>query len=1026
MRHDLLKTFAFAVWMTLLLSPVVSSRAQDMPHNQDRPPNPPRSPEEAVDKMTVPDGFQVEIVAAEPEIVNPVAMTFDDRGRVWITESLEYPRRDAGKGRDRIKILEDTDGDGRADKFTVFADGLNIPSGIALGYGGVWVANSPDLLFMRDTDGDDRADRVKVVVTGFGRSDVHELPNSLTWGPDGWLYGLNGVFNPCHIKHRDQEHRFTCALFRINPRADEDGPFRGTHDFQLFAEGTSNPWGVAFDTEGSAFISACVIDHLWHLTETGYYHRQGGAYPPFTWKLGSIVDYRHQKAAYCGITYFDSDAYPLEYREKLYMGNIHGGCINVDSLRRDGASYRGQGEPDFFSAHDAWFMPIVQKVGPDGCLYVLDWYDRYHCYQDARRDPEGVDRQKGRLYRVRYKNSPRAPKFDLAAESDDRLIERLHSPNVYFRDVAQRLLTERASVALADKLQRLVLDDRAPRKARMHALWAIVGGRALQPRFHEKLLDHEDASFRAWGVRAAGNMGDVTDRVGRKIVALTADPAPDVQLQVAIAAAKLDAVDTVATLVGVLNHCGDDKLIPQIVWQNLHPRLEAEGGALADVVAGGDLSSMPNLVSLMPRIVERTLAVAEPDLENFAKLFGLLAAGGEAGRAAAAECLRLFAGRIQSGEVTTGQLATLRPKLEPHLRLILEAGSSDPLYLDTVLVAALWNDSAAIEVVRRIALSADHPPLDRTRALDALIGVDDEQVVRIAETMLASRGGNSGGLAPAVLGSLGRSGRAEIARVVLAAYDGLDSQTRPKAIELLTQRPAWSRELLAAVDEKKIPTDVVNVNQIRSLLASPEPSIVRSARAIWGTVRTERNPGRERVIFMMKRDFLAHRGDPLKGRQAYNKVCAQCHKMYGEGEDIGPDLTSNGRASFDQLLSNVFDPSLVIGPAYQARIVITDAGRVLTGLLTEESETRIVLKVQGGESEIIPREEIDELVESKLSMMPEKLEDQLTIDELRDLFALLTLDKPPTEPDARPIPGAGRLHDRSMRGATSSGEPAGR
>ncbi len=217
------------------------------------------------------------------------------------------------------------------------------------------------------------------------------------------------------------------------------------------------------------------------MTETGYYQRQGGPYPPFTWKLGSIVKHRHQKAAYCGIHYFDSDAYPAEYRDQLYMGNIHGGCINVDGLERDGSTYLGVECPDFLTANDAWFMPVVQKTGPDGCLYILDWYDRYHCYQDAGRDPQGIDRLKGRLYRVRYQNSPRAAAFDLATESDEQLIERLHSPNVYYRDIAQRLLCERNAPATRPRLEKLILDDNAPRKARMHALWALVGSGALDP-----------------------------------------------------------------------------------------------------------------------------------------------------------------------------------------------------------------------------------------------------------------------------------------------------------------------------------------------------------------------------------------------------------------------------------------------------------------------------------------------------------------------------------------------------------------
>ena len=335
-------------------------------------------------------------------------------------------------------MLESTKGDGHFDKITTFADGLNIPSGIAVGHGGVWVADSPDILFLQDTKGTGKADKREVVVTGFGRADTHEVPNNLTWGPDGYLYGLNGVFNEAHIQQNGHDFRFTCALYRINPR---------TREFSLFCQGTSNPWGLAWDPEGSAFVSACVIDHLWHLTETGYYHRQGGPYPPFTWELGSIVNFRHQKAAYCGLAYLDSDAFPPEWRGKLVMGNLHGDCLNVDELHRNGSTYRATPCPDLLTANDVWFMPVVERIGPDGCLYIVDWYDRYHCYQDAGRDPAGVDRKYGRIYRLRYKNTPPAGLFDLSKDTNEQLIQRLSSGNIYFRETAQRILDERLARA---------------------------------------------------------------------------------------------------------------------------------------------------------------------------------------------------------------------------------------------------------------------------------------------------------------------------------------------------------------------------------------------------------------------------------------------------------------------------------------------------------------------------------------------------------------------------------------------------
>lgn len=610
-----------ALFLLLFGLTLRSVTAQNViPHAQDKPPGPALTPAEAIKKMQVPEGFAVELVASEPNIVNPVAMTIDEKGRFWITESLEYPRREPGKGKDRIKVLEDTDGDGQADKVTVFAEGLNIPSGIAVGHGGVWVGNAPDILFLQDTDGDGQADKEEVIVTGFGRDDTHELPNSFTWGPDGWLYGLNGVFNHSHVKypkssrHYKPDHpgwQFTCALWRINPV---------TREFAVFCEGTSNPWGIAIDGEGSFFVSACVIDHLWHLVETGYYHRQGGPYPPFTWKIESIVKHKHQKAAYCGIHWFDSDAYPEKYRQRLFMGNIHGNCINVDKLEREGSTYAGSGEPDFLSANDAWFMPVVQKTGPDGSLYILDWYDRYHCYQDANRDPKGIDRLKGRLYRVRYKETPRPVDFDLSNESDDELIARLGAGNNFIRHTAQRLLFERQ---LADinsmegipkrtetrhKLRELINAKETPHKQRMHALWVLTSTWEIEEGQTQYLLKSGDASVKPWIVRLLGNVGRASDAQIATLDKLAAEGTPDVKLQIAIAAKKIHGVDPLPLLVKVAAHCGEDKLIPHIVWQNLHPLLETRSSDFLTEVKKYDLQKSPGLKALMPRVTERILA----------------------------------------------------------------------------------------------------------------------------------------------------------------------------------------------------------------------------------------------------------------------------------------------------------------------------------------------------------------------------------------------------------------------------------
>lgn len=974
-----------------------SAIAEDsVPHGQIKAPGPPLSPAQALEKMTVPDGFTVELVASEPDIVNPVAMTFDEQGRIWITESLEYPRREAGPGRDRVKVLEDTDGDGAADKFTVFADGLNIPSGIAVGAGGVWVANAPDILFMTDEDGDGRADKREVVVTGFGRDDTHELPNSLTWGPDGWLYGLNGVFNRSVVEHRGKKFDFTCALFRIHPR---------TRDFELFAEGTSNPWGVAWDAEGSAFVSACVIDHLWHLTESGYYHRQGGPYPPFAWKIESIVRHKHQQAAYCGIHYFDSDAYPPEYRNVLFMGNIHGNCINCDTIERDGSTYFGRPRDDFLSANDAWFMPVVQKTGPDGCLYVLDWYDRYHCYQDANRDPAGIDRLKGRLYRIRHKNSPRLPAVNLAKESDSRLIDRLASGNGYRRDTAQRLLRERALPATRKRLETLVLDGAKPRTQRLHALWALVGMGPLEPGFHGQLLSHEDATFRAWGVRAAGNARRVSPAIRKKIESLAADASPDVRLQTAIAARKIEGLDAMPLLVDVLQNSADDKLIPQIVWQNLHPLLETASDRFLTLVDKHPVLQTAPFAAMLPRLVERVLGRRKFDSALVLQLYELTAAQSVGAPGLGAGLLDVLATKVENRELAGPSLEALRTGLAPRLQSVLAGPSDGPLFLESARLAAAWGDAAGAAAMQKVLADVQAPAERRLQALGALAASRNETLLSAVEAALGDAAGNPVEFRRRVLDALGRLEDEAVASVVLAAYPNMEPELKPQAIELLTGRTVWAKALLGAIGAKQVPAEALNANQVRKLLASKDDDLARLVAANWGALRTERNPQRDDFIAQMRQQLRQRQGDAFTGAEVFKKVCGQCHKIYGAGQEVGPDITVNGRSSFAQLLSNVFDPSLVVGAAYRGYTIVTVDGRVVNGLLVEDNEQRVVLRVQGGKLETIARGDIDESAASQLSLMPEGLEKQLMPQELADLFAYLTLDRPPTDPAARQLPG---------------------
>ncbi len=458
--------------------------------------------------MTVPPGFTVELVAGEPDIVNPVAMTFDERGRIWITESLEYPRREPGPGRDRVKVLEDTDGDGKADRFTVFADGLNIPSGIAVGHGGVWVANSPDILFLQDRDGDGKADTREVVVTGFGRARHPRAAQLADLGPRRLALRLERRVQP-----QPRSSRRTAR--RTSSPARSSGSTPGPASSRSGARERATRGASPSTPRARSSSSACVIDHLWHLVETGYYIRQGGPYPPFTWPIESIVDHTHQKAAYCGIHYFDSPAYPPEYRGRLYMGNIHGNCINVDMLERNGSTYRAEararlprGQRRLVHARRAEDrarrLPLHPRlVRPLSLLSGRQPRPRRHRPAQGAALPRALQG---------HRRGERASTW--RRRSDDELIESAGQPE-RLRSRHRPAAPDRARLARRSRpsSKRSSSTTRGRARARMHGLWALIGIGPLDPGFHVELLDRtDDPTFRAWGVRAAGNMGESSRR----------------------------------------------------------------------------------------------------------------------------------------------------------------------------------------------------------------------------------------------------------------------------------------------------------------------------------------------------------------------------------------------------------------------------------------------------------------------------------------------------------------------------------
>jgi putative heme-binding domain-containing protein len=399
----------------------------------------------------------------------------------------------------------------------------------------------------------------------------------------------------------------------------------------------------------------------------------------------------------------------------------------------------------------------------------------------------------------------------------------------------------------------------------------------------------------------------------------------------------------------VLAHCGEDRLIPHIVWQNLHLRLEKEHERFVQLMTRDDYAGKPGVARLAPHAVERILSVKQADPAAVADLFVSLLEGERANREAAGRTLWLLAERIRTGEIAGAQLAALKNSLERPLQAIMKRAAGDELAFNAALATAAWGDAEARKLLRSVVLTDDNSQA-RLAALESLIAGGDNQSLALAVQLLESRKNATSELQAGVLGALGKLSDPRVGVEVAAAYERLSAQQKPKAIELLTQRPAWSKDLLAAIGKGEIPTTALNANQVRKLLDSGDPELTAAVQKHWGTIRTERDPQREEVLAKMREFLRKTPGDPHRGREAFMKVCGQCHKIYGQGQEVGPDITLNGRGNFEQLLSNVFDPSLVIGAAYQAHTVITADGRVLTGLLTEDSPQRVVLKTCGGDA----------------------------------------------------------------------------
>ena len=781
-------------------------------------------PKKAAEVMTVPEGFEVKLFAGEPDVRQPIAMCLDDRGRLWVAEAYSYPvRRPDKEAKDRIVIFEDTKGTGSFDKRTVFMEGLNLVSGLEVGFGGVWIGAAPYLLYVPIKEGEDKpAGPAQTLLDGWAYQDTHETLNTFSWGPDGWLYGCHGVFTHSNVGKPGtpdaQRTPINAGIWRYHPTR---------HVFEIFAHGTSNPWGFDFDDRGQAFCEACVIPHCFHIIQGGRYMRQAGVhFNPYTYAdIQTIADHLHWQGAnqwaannrsdkmggghaHCGLMIYLGDSWPAEYRGKLFMGNIHGRRINVDVLKVKGSGYTASHGADFLLANDASARFINLRYGPDGNVYLIDWYDKQACHHN---DINIWDRDTGRIYKVCYRGAKddksvanaSGSGVDLTKKTDQELVDLQLHPNDWYVRHARRLLQERAASKAIDDAALAALSamatDQKDETRRLRALWTLHAVGALTPERVQKALEDGGPYVRAWAIQLALETGTASDALLKRMAELAVkDPSPVVRLYLASGLQRLPLEKRWEILEGLTAHKEDseDPNIPLMIWYALEP-LAAVNAERALAMAGQ--SPLPMLSAFMIRRISST---ATPK--------GLVLLVRTLDKAKDIAQQKTILQGMQEG--LRGRTKVDMPEGWSDLFDLLVKSSDAEVYSRAVALAVTFGDPKAFGILRKVLANRVADLAQRQSALTALVGARDKELPPVLLQLLREPA-----LRGAAIRALASFDDARSPQEILAVYPALSVEEKRDALNALASRAAYGKALMDAVAAKKVVAADIPAEIIRQL-----------------------------------------------------------------------------------------------------------------------------------------------------------------------------------------------------------------
>ena len=983
----------------------------------------PAAPSESIKHLALPRGFEARLFAAEPEIGKPLCMAWDTRGRLWIAETTDYPNelQQAGTGHDRIRILEDSDGDGLADRSTIFADRLSIPTSLAFANGGIVVQQAPETLFLKDTDGDDRADVRKVLFTGWGTHDTHAGPSNLRWGFDNWLYGMVG-YSGFKGTVGGEAIQFQQGFYRFRPDGSKLEYLRGTNN---------NTWGLGLSEEGLIFGStANGCPSVYLPIPNRYYEAVRGWSPavlaniadsnrffPITDKVRQ-VDWHGGFTAAAGHALYTARTYPRTYWNRTaFVSEPTGHLVATFTLEPRGSDFVSHNAWNLLASDDEWTAPIMAEVGPDGNVWVIDWYNFIVQHNPT---PEGFttgkggayvtplrDKTHGRIYRIVHRDArPSAPvAFD--PHDPKQLLATLKNENLLWRMHAQRLLVERGRRDVVPELVRLVADPAVDamglNPSAIHALWTLHGLGA----FDGKEADAVGADLAALKHPSAGvrrNALQVLPRDERSANAIlaagsTADADPQVRLAAFLALSERPVSDAVGARLAtelVAGKVDGDRWL---------------GEALTVAAAAHDRTFLSSLAALK---------VARPAEGAFDQIVGRVAEhharGGPADTIGA--LLTALEGadpRIANGVISgiargwpKDRPAKLDPAAELAMtRLLIRLAPEAKGKL--VGLATQWGskgfEKAAAEVAASILATArdeKRPDADRVAAARQLIDLRraDDAAARELLALISPR--TPPVLASGLIEAVGRSESPVVGPALVDTLEAMTPAARPAALRALLGRGDWTAALLDGIEQGKLRLTDLPLDQKEALTVHPDKAIASRAKALLDRGGGLPDPDRQKVIDALA-PVVLRGGDAVRGKQVFIQNCAKCHTHSGEGGKVGPDLTGMAAHPRSELLVHILDPSRSVeGNFIQYSLATTD-GRILNGLLASETKTAVELVDAEGKSHPVLREEIEALAASKKSLMPEGFEKQIPPEGLADLLAFLTSHGKYLPLDLRPV-----------------------